>query len=167
MTARTAVPWLCAGRSAASLEGMDDIRFSDDPDELDLDRVHHWLSVTSYWARGRSRATQQAIVDGSRNFGVYDTATGAQLGYARVVTDGVTFGWLADVIVDPAARGRGVGTALVAGVAEVVERLGLKRFALFTADAHGLYERFGFRPLPDPEGWMVKPGPGFGADVHD
>ncbi len=146
---------------------MDDIRFSDDPDELDLDRVHHWLSVTSYWARGRSRATQQAIVDGSRNFGVYDTATGAQLGYARVVTDGVTFGWLADVIVDPAARGRGVGTALVAGVAEVVERLGLKRFALFTADAHGLYERFGFRPLPDPEGWMVKPGPGFGADVHD
>ncbi|WP_144712024.1 GNAT family N-acetyltransferase [Curtobacterium pusillum] len=146
---------------------MDGLRFSDDPADLDVDRVHRWLSEESYWARGRTRAAQEAIIAGSRNFGVFDEASGQQLGYARVITDGVTFGWLADVFVDPAARGRGVGVALVGGVTEVVEALGLKRFALFTADAHGLYERFGFRPLPDAEGWMMRPGPGFGTDVQD
>ncbi|MBA8990348.1 GNAT superfamily N-acetyltransferase [Curtobacterium pusillum] len=146
---------------------MDGLRFSDDLADLDVARVHRWLSEQSYWARGRDRATQDAIIAGSRNFGVYDDATGDQLGYARVVTDGVTFGWLADVFVDPAARGRGVGVALVRGVTEAIEPLGLKRFALFTADAQGLYERFGFRPLPDADGWMMRPGPGFGADVHD
>lgn len=146
---------------------MDRLRFSDDPDDLDVARVHRWLSEQSYWARGRDRATQDAIIAGSRNYGVYDEASGQQLGYARVITDGVTFGWLADVFVDPDARGRGVGTALVRGVTAAVEPLGLKRFALFTADAHGLYERFGFGPLTDAEGWMMRPGPGFGADVHD
>ncbi|SDQ92541.1 Acetyltransferase (GNAT) family protein [Curtobacterium sp. UNCCL20] len=145
---------------------MDGIRFSDDPDDLDVDRVHHWLSEQSYWARGRDRATQLAIIAGSRNFGVYDDATGQQLGYARVITDGVTFGWLADVFVDPGSRGRGVGVALIEGVTAAIEPLGLKRFALFTADAHGLYERFGFRRLPDADGWMMRPGPGFGGDFH-
>ena len=145
---------------------MDGIRFSDDPDDLDVDRVHHWLSEQSYWARGRDRATQLAIIAGSRNFGVYDDATGQQLGYARVITDGVTFGWLADVFVDPGSRGRGVGVALIEGVTAAIEPLGLKRFALFTADAHGLYERFGFRRLPDADGWMMRPGTGFGRDVH-
>jgi len=146
---------------------MNGLRFSADPDDLDVARVHRWLSEESYWARGRDLATQQAIIAGSRNFGVYDERTGQQLGYARVITDGVTFGWLADVFVDPDARGRGVGVALVQGVTDAVEPLGLKRFALFTADAHGLYERFGFRPLTDAAGWMMRPGPGFGADVHD
>ena len=146
---------------------MNGLRFSADPDDLDVARVHRWLSEESYWARGRDLATQQAIIAGSRNFGVYDEATGQQLGYARVITDGVTFGWLADVFVDPESRGRGVGVALVQGVTDAIEPLGLKRFALFTADAHGLYERFGFRPLTDAAGWMMRPGPGFGADVHD
>ncbi|MFJ3036135.1 GNAT family N-acetyltransferase [Curtobacterium pusillum] len=146
---------------------MNGLRFSADPDDLDVARVHRWLSEESYWARGRYLATQQAIIAGSRNFGVYEEATGQQLGYARVITDGVTFGWLADVFVDPDSRGRGVGVALVQGVTDAIEPLGLKRFALFTADAHGLYERFGFRPLTDAAGWMMRPGPGFGADVHD
>jgi len=109
---------------------MNGLRFSADPDDLDVARVHRWLSEESYWARGRDLATQQAIIAGSRNFGVYDEATGQQLGYARVITDGVTFGWLADVFVDPESRGRGVGVALVRGVTEAIEPLGLKRFAL-------------------------------------
>jgi len=118
-----------------------DLRFSDDPDDLDVTRVHRWLSEESYGARGRDLATQRAIVAGSRNFGVYDGATGQQLGYARVITDGVTFGWLADVFVDPGSRGRGVGAALVRGAIEAIEPLRLKRFALYTADAHGLPAR--------------------------
>jgi len=135
------------------------IEFSADPARLDRDRVHSWLAEESYWATGRSRETQDAAVDASRNFGVYDAATGEQLGYARVITDGVTFAWLCDVFVATEARGRGVGVALVEGVIDALAPLDLKRIALTTADAHGLYERFGFRGLDEPAQWMARTGP--------
>ncbi len=129
--------------------------FSADPDRLDVEHVHRLLAEHSYWARGRSRAVHDAAVAGSRNYGIYDTATGAQVAYARVVTDGATFAWLCDVIVDPAVRGRRLGVRLVEGVMADLEPLGLKRVMLKTADAHGLYRRFGFVDV-DAEGWMVR-----------
>ncbi len=135
------------------------LEFSDDPARLDRDRVHAWLATESYWAVGRSRESQDAAVDASRNFGVYDAGTGEQLGYARVITDGVTFAWLCDVFVAADARGRGVGVALVGGVVDALSPLDLKRIALTTADAHGLYEKFGFRGLEEPEQWMARIGP--------
>ena len=136
------------------------IRFSSDPADLDRARVHRWLSEHAYWALGRTRETQDAAIAGSRNYGAFDEATGAQVGYARVVTDGVTFAWLCDVIVDPEARGRGVGVGLVEFVLADLDPLGLKRVALATGDAHGLYERFGFEVLSNPDQWMVR-----GADA--
>ncbi|MBM7503812.1 GNAT family N-acetyltransferase [Agromyces aurantiacus] len=132
------------------------IRFSSDPAELDRARVHRWISEHAYWALGRPRAVQDAAIDASRNYGAYDETTGEQLAYARVVTDGVTFAWLCDVIVDPGARGRGVGVDLIGFVVADLEPLGLKRIALATGDAHGLYARFGFEPLSNPEQWMVR-----------
>ena len=93
---------------------------------------------------------------GARVYGVYDDESGEQLAFARVVTDTVTFAWLCDVFVDEAARGRGVGTLLVAGVVADLEPLGMRRIALATADAHGLYAQFGFAPLPTPERWMTR-----------
>ena len=131
-------------------------RFSDDPDDIDRERVHHWLSEQSYWALGRARDVQDAAIDASRNFAVIDTATGAQVAYARVVTDGVTFAWLCDVFVDPEVRGEGVGIGLIEGVVAALEPLGLRRILLATADAHGLYEKFGFAALVQPERWMAR-----------
>lgn len=134
----------------------DDFEFSADPARLDLDRVHVWLADESYWAMGRSRAALEAAVAASRNYGIYDAESGAQLAYARVITDGVTFAWLCDVFVDAAARGRGIGVALIEQIMASLEPLGLRRIGLTTADAHGLYERFGFRPLDRPEQWMAR-----------
>jgi GNAT superfamily N-acetyltransferase len=134
----------------------DHIRISDDPAELDRERVHRWLAEESYWAIGRSLERQEAAIAGSWNFGAYDPATGAQLGYARVITDRATFAWLCDVFIDPEARGRGVGTALVGHIVATLEPLGLRRIALATADAHGLYAKFGFEPLRDPDRWMAR-----------
>ncbi|MDO8383546.1 MAG: GNAT family N-acetyltransferase [Microbacterium sp.] len=131
-------------------------RFSDDPDDIDRERVHHWLSEQAYWALGRARDVQDAAIDASRNFAVIDTATGAQVAYARVVTDGVTFAWLCDVFVDPEVRGEGVGIGLIEGVVTALEPLGLGRILLATADAHGLYEKFGFAALVQPERWMAR-----------
>lgn len=130
--------------------------FSVDPGRIDADRVHHLLSEHSYWALGRSREVQDAAIAGSRNYGIYDTETGQQVAYARVVTDGATFAWLCDVIVDPEIRGHGLGVRLVEGVMADLEPLGLKRMLLKTGDAHGLYEKFGFDVVGDPELWMIR-----------
>jgi GNAT superfamily N-acetyltransferase len=140
---------------AASLTPPDGFEISTDPVRLDRARVHQWLSVESYWAKGRPRATQDAAIDGSSCFGVY-RSSGEQVAYARLVTDGATFGWLCDVYVDETVRGLGIGTALMAAVTAHVDELGLGRVLLATKDAHGLYARSGWTPLADPGIWMVR-----------
>lgn len=131
-------------------------RFSNDTAEIDRARVHGWLSELSYWAKGRVRQVQDAAIDGSRNYGVFRADDGAQVGYARVVTDQVTFSWLCDVFVDPSARGAGVGKYLVESVLADLDALGLPRVMLATGDAHGLYERYGFAPLAEPGRWLLR-----------
>ncbi|GAA0473732.1 GNAT family N-acetyltransferase [Streptomyces olivaceiscleroticus] len=128
---------------------------STDPARLDRALVHHWLSTDAYWALGRDRERQERAIDGSLNFGVYETTSGRQVGYARVVTDHATFGWLCDVYIDRAARGRGLGAALAAAVRDHLAPSGLRRIMLATEDAHGVYERVGFRRITDPEKWMA------------
>lgn len=133
------------------------LEFSADVSRIDADWVHRTLTEHAYWALGRPRETQDAANAGSRCCGVYDTGSGAQVGFARVVTDGATFAWLCDVIVDPAFRGRRVGKTLVAGVVADLEPLDLTRTLLGTGDAHGLYEQYGWVPLRDPDMWMQRP----------
>ena len=87
---------------------------------------------------------------------MYDEATGAQLAYARVVTDGALFAWLCDVFVAPSVRGTGVGKLLLQGVLDDLEPLGLKRMLLATADAQELYRRFGFTELSGEMAWMIR-----------
>lgn len=134
----------------------DGIRISDDPSELDHDRIHRWIVDESYWANGRTRERQDAAIAGSWNFGAYDETSGEQLGFARVVTDRATYAWVCDVYVDDSARGRGVGKALMARLTADLDALGVPRVVLATADAHGLYAQYGFEPLAAPERWMAR-----------
>ncbi|KIF07261.1 acetyltransferase [Streptomyces sp. RSD-27] len=129
---------------------------SADPARLDRAVIHRWLSEDSYWALGRSREKQDAAMANSLNFGVYERATGVQLGYARVVTDQATFAWLCDVYIDRGSRGKGLGQALVSAVCEHLAPYGLRRVLLATADAHTVYAKAGFAPLEKPEKWMAR-----------
>jgi GNAT superfamily N-acetyltransferase len=130
------------------------VKVSTDPELLDLDRIHHWLSEDAYWSLGRTREVVERSIEHSLNFGVY-ADSGEQVAYARVVTDEATFAWLCDVYVAPDHRGDGVGTALLDAVIAHLAGLLLSRTLLATADAHGLYERYGFRPLPEPGRFMA------------
>lgn len=133
---------------------MRDYDFSGDAARLDGDWIHRTLSEHSYWARGRSRELQDAANAGSRCFGVYDGDR--QVAFARLVTDGATFGWLADVIVDPGRRGEGIGKLLLEGIVAEIDRLGLKRTVLKTDDAHTLYARHGWEPAAPAGDWLVR-----------
>ena len=131
-------------------------RFSSDPIEMDRVQIHAWLSAEAYWALGRIRSVQDAAMDASLNFGMFDVKTGRQVAYARLVTDSVTFAWLCDVFVDPAVRGQGVGVALIENVGAVLHGLNLRRVALATSTAHGLYAKFGFDVVASPGHWMER-----------
>jgi GNAT superfamily N-acetyltransferase len=115
-------------------------------DRARLDREAIWGFLrTSYWAADVARDVVERSIDHSLAFGLY-APEGEQAGFARVVTDRARFAWLADVFVLPEHRGKGLGVWLVEAVLAHRELAGLS-FVLATADAHGLYERFGFRPV--------------------
>ncbi|MER7463628.1 GNAT family N-acetyltransferase [Streptomyces sp. NPDC097981] len=133
----------------------DGYELSTDPARLDAALIHRWLSQDAYWALGRSREKQDQAIADSLNFGIYDTVSGTQHGYARVVTDRATFAWLCDVYIDPAVRGKGLGTCLAAAVRDHLALYGLRRILLATADAHAVYAKAGFAPMAQPEKWMV------------
>jgi N-acetylglutamate synthase-like GNAT family acetyltransferase len=132
--------------------------FSSRVDDMDRAQIHAWLSREAYWALGRPRAIQDAAIDASTNFGLFESNGGRQVAYARIVTDSVTFAWLCDVFVDPAVRGQGVGVTLMENVCSLLDELNVKRVVLATHDAHGLYAKFGFEPVVDPEKWMTRTG---------
>ena len=120
---------------------------SDDPRRLELATVHRFISRESYWAEGISEALLARAIAHSLSFGLY--AGARQVGFARVVTDRATYGYLCDVYVDRALRGQGLGKWLVACVLEHPDLQGLRRIALMTRDAHDLYRPFGFRTMPE------------------
>jgi GNAT superfamily N-acetyltransferase len=120
----------------------DGFELDDDPARVDLDAVHAFLSHESYWAEGRTRETVERLVrEAQRVVGLYHA--GRQVGFCRAATDGVSFVYLADVYVLPDHRGRGLGIELVREMIDNGPYTDLKWF-LHTADAHELYERFGF-----------------------
>jgi GNAT superfamily N-acetyltransferase len=118
----------------------------DDPARIDVDAVHAFISEESYWARGRARETTVASIAGShRVVGLYRESE--QIGFARAISDGATFAYLADVYVLPSWRGRGLGVELVREIVEGDAGAGL-RWVLNTADAQPLYEKTGFTGTP-------------------
>jgi GNAT superfamily N-acetyltransferase len=125
---------------------------STDRARLDVALVHEFLR-TSYWAEGRGRSVVERSIDHSLCFGVYQG--GRQVAFARVVSDRAVFAYLMDVFVVPEFRGRGISKALMRAVLDHPDLQNLRLFLLATRDAHGLYERFGFRPLAEPERMMA------------
>ena len=127
-----------------------------DNSKLDFESVHNWIT-NSYWANGRTKEDMKKVMENSLNFGLFHNDK--QVGFARVVTDYHTFAYLCDVIIDDFYRGKGLGKMLMKEVLEYKQLKKMKRWLLFTKDAHGLYEQFGFTKDDMPERTMVKKNP--------
>lgn len=131
-------------------------RITTDKSKLDFEAIHNWIT-NSYWASGRTKEEMKKVMENSLNFGLFQNEK--QIGFARVVTDYQTFAYLCDVIIDESHRGKGLGKLLMKEVLEYPELKIMKRWLLFTKDAHGLYKQFGFSKDDMPERTMVKKNP--------
>lgn len=116
--------------------------YSTDKSKLDLSYIHHYLSKESYWAKKIPIDIVKKSIEGSLCFGVY--FNNQQIGFARVITDYATFGYLADVFIDKDYRGKGLSKELMKFIMEQDVIKILRRFMLATLDAHSLYAQFGF-----------------------
>jgi GNAT superfamily N-acetyltransferase len=130
----------------------EDYRLSEDPAELDMDRVFQWLSEQSYWAYGRERDVVERSFTGAFPAGIY--LGDLQVAVARIVSDGATFAWLCDVFVDSRHRGHGLGRRLSRWATDWIEERGIPRILLTTRDAHAVYASAGFGSLRNPSRWM-------------
>ena len=123
--------------------------------KLNIDFIHEYLCYRSYWAKGRSRIIVEKSVKNSICFGVYDHEQ--QVGFARLVTDSVTFAWLCDVFIAESYQGMGLGKWLIKSVISHPDMVKVKHIFLATTNAHELYRKYGgFEALSVPEKWMLR-----------
>jgi N-acetylglutamate synthase-like GNAT family acetyltransferase len=131
---------------------IDGYLFSTDKEKLQHTYIHHFLSEESYWAKNIPIHIVEKAIEGSICFAIYDKQQ--QIGFARIITDHATFGYLADVFIDKAYRSKGLSKELMTFIMEQPIIKTLRRFMLATKDAHGLYTQFGFNELKEPNRFM-------------
>lgn len=130
--------------------------FSNDKKKLQIDVIHAYLSKESYWAQNIPLELVEKTIAGSECFGIYDGSK--QIGFARVISDLASFGYLADVFVLEPYRGKGLSKELMSFIMNYEPVTKFRRFMLATKDAQGLYAQFGFTPLAEPGRFMeIKP----------
>ena len=131
-----------------------DYTISTDKARLDINLIHDFLSNRSYWAKGRSLKDVKTSIENSICFGLYNRDD-RMIGFARVLTDGVAFAYVMDVFILEPYRGRDLGQYLLD---HVLHRSGIqvKVWMLGTADAQGLYEKFGFQSLETGTRFMIR-----------
>ena len=135
---------------------LGEYEISTDPAKIDVGVVH-WFLTNCYWARGIPEEVVRKSIENSICFGVYKNDE--QIGFARIITDRATFSYIADVFILGPHRGQGLSKWMMECILAHPELQGLRRHALITADAHGLYKQFGFSPVKNPDRWMERHDP--------
>jgi GNAT superfamily N-acetyltransferase len=132
---------------------MNQITISTDKTKLNVPFIQNFLKDI-YWAAGRTIQEVQTTIDASVCFGIY--LNDQQIGFARVITDYVVFGYVMDVFITEEHRGKGYSSVLIESMMNDPLLKNIKIWRLATTDAHFLYEKFGFTALEYPEKMMEK-----------
>jgi GNAT superfamily N-acetyltransferase len=129
------------------------ITVSTDKTKLDVPFIQNFLKAI-YWTAPRTIEEVQTAIDASVCFGIY--LDDKQIGFARVITDFVVFGYVMDVFITEEHRGKGYSSVLIENMMNEPVLKNIKIWRLATTDAHFLYEKFGFKKLEHPEKMMEK-----------
>jgi len=129
---------------------------STDPSKMDIDFIYDFIS-NSYWSKGIPKALLEKAITNSFCFGIFRKENDHQVGFARLITDYATYAYLADVFVNEDFQGKGLGQLLIKTIVEHPDLSAIRSFNLYTADAHSLYEKFGFRKVEDGTAMKWKP----------
>ena len=132
----------------------EDYQISTDISKLNIEFVHNYLCYHSYWAAGIPESIVRQSIEGALCFGVFHKRK--QVGFARIISDYATIAYMGDLFIDEDYRGRGLSKWLLENMIRHPKLQGLRRWILATADAHSLYEQFGFTTLSRPERWMER-----------
>ncbi|WKZ37512.1 MAG: GNAT family N-acetyltransferase [Anaerolineales bacterium] len=131
----------------------DPFLISNDPARLDMDAIHNFLS-RAYWAKTRPRESTEIAFVHSLAFGIYEGQR--QIGVARIVTDHSVFAYLCDFFIHEDYRAHGLGKWALETILDHPDLKHVRRWLLVTDDAQGLYQKFDFELIPDPEKWMQR-----------
>ncbi len=131
------------------LDHCEGIDYYDGIDSSGFWVIYNFISKQSYWSSGISSVLLSRALKYSWNFSAYDGEN--LIAFCRLVTDYATFAYLADVFVLPEYRGRGISKKMIGLILEQEAIPGMRRIILATQDAHGLYEKFGFDKISNPE----------------
>ena len=159
--------------AASRMIGGRHYQIDTDLSRLDIALIHHFLAKCSHWARDIPLDVLRRAIAHSLAFGLY--RDGAQIGFARVVTDQATFAYLADVFVVAEERNAGLGQWLIETILAHPPLQGLRRWLLVTKHAKNLYLRCGFSELCRDSSYLerydaavyARGGPSYGRNDHD
>jgi N-acetylglutamate synthase-like GNAT family acetyltransferase len=129
-----------------------DFYISTDKGKLNKQKIHEEVSST-YWGKGRTWEETQMTIEKSICFGMFDK-NDKQIAYARMMTDGLVFAYIMDVIVFDPYKGKGLGKKLVQHILDRPDVKKVNTVALKTMDAHSFYEALGFKNVGDSKMWM-------------
>jgi GNAT superfamily N-acetyltransferase len=122
---------------------------------MDVDLIHSWLT-SAYWCEGINRSNvERGMRNSSLLIGTF-AKDGLQVGFARIISDRMRFAYVLDVFVAPEHRGQGIARQMSQFAFEEPDHRGIRQWLLATKDAHGVYERCGFNPLPNVDRWMSR-----------
>lgn len=126
---------------------------STDKRKLRVRNIHKFLT-NSYWAKGIPIEAVKKQIKNSFCFGLYSNSE--QIGYARLITDYIGFAYLCDVYIKEGFRGQGLSKRLMEEIINHPKLRNIKTWMLSTNDAHGLYEKYGFKALDKPHKLMLR-----------
>ena len=130
---------------------MENIKITDDKDEIDLDTVHQFLTTT-YWSKDIPIGVVKKAIENSLSVGLL--LDNQLIGFGRSITDYATFAYVADIYVKPEFRGKGYSKIIVQALLDKSGSENLRRVLLATSDAHGLYRKFDFKNLGKPQDFL-------------
>jgi ribosomal protein S18 acetylase RimI-like enzyme len=116
-------------------------------DTWDTGEIVALYRAGGWWEEARDSPEEiPALIRGSLAFVVAtETSTGKAVGMGRVISDGISDGYLQDLVVLPEYRGQGVGSAMVRALIGACRRKGIRWLALIAErGSDHLYGELGF-----------------------